>query len=141
MASSPFQRFRKHQKTFLALLCVLLMVAFVLADMIGNPSGPGGTGDTVVIETSAGDLRRSTLAGLQRSRSIANNFIYALTGSPQGFGDSDDESLLDLYLMSHKAEQLGMVVSDEASNDFLAELGPLTPDQIRRALDMAQVNE
>ncbi len=140
MASSPFQRFRKHQKTFLALLCVLLMVAFVLADMLGNPSGPAGD-NAVVVETSAGNIRRSTLAALQRSRSIANTFLYALTGSPQGFGPTDPESLIDLYLMSHKAEQLGMVVGDEVINDFLAELGPLTPEQIRRALDMAQVTE
>lgn len=140
MASSPFQRFRKHQKTFLALLCVLLMVAFVLADMFGNPGGPSGD-NPVVVETSAGNLRRSTLAGLQRSRSIANTFLYALTGRPEGFGPTDGESLLDLYLMSHKAQQLGMVVSDEVINDFLAELGPLSPEQIRRALDLAQVNE
>jgi hypothetical protein len=140
MASSPFQRFRKHQKTFLALLCVLLMVAFVLADMFGNPGGPAGD-NPVVVETSAGNLRRSTLASLQRSRSIANSFLYALTGSPEGFGPTDGESLLDLYLMSHKAEQLGMVVSNEVINDFLAELGPLTAEQIRRALDVAQVTE
>lgn len=140
MATSPFQRFRKHQKTFLALLCVLLMVAFVLADMLGNPGG-GGMQDPVVIETNIGNLYRSSLEGLRRSRGVANRFVHALTGRPENFGPADDESLLNLFLMSHKAESLGMVVSDDAINSFLAEFGPLTPDQVRQALDLTQVNE
>ncbi len=117
--ASPFHSFRRHQKKFLAFLCVALMIAFVFT---GITCDPRMGGDSVVARTNFGNIYQSKLAELRTARNISNNFVARLVGRQPYFGSADDESLLDSYLMAHKARQLGMVVSDQAILDFIDDL-------------------
>ena len=113
--ASPFHSFRRHQKKFLAFLCVALMVTFVFT---GVTCDPRSGNDQVVAEANFGPIYRSKLDELRRARNIANDFMARLIGQ-QPFGSADDQSLIDAYLMAHKAQELGMVVTDDAVRQFI----------------------
>lgn len=141
-----FRTFRRHQKVAFALLTLMAMISFVILpivlDIIQSRSGR----DPVVIRTKAfGSLHRSELAVLtfQRQKIIA--FLQAIyeqvmrarlaAGSSSSLqpvtqaemmlrriGPADDEAVADTWLLSQRARQLGIQVSDATVRTTLARL-------------------
>ncbi len=142
--ASPFRGFRKYQKAFLAVLCVVLMFAFVFMDMGCDPRSGN---DSVVAETNFGDIHRSKLNQLKAARNIANGFIGQLIGAQAFFGSADDRSLINSYLMTQKAQELGMVVTDQAVLDFINDLSVylgmdgMPKQRIQDALDKSNTSQ
>jgi hypothetical protein len=157
--ASPFTTFRKRQKTWLAVLGVLCMVAFVL-----NPAqctGPDGPSpNTVVASTKYGDLSERELAGMRATaravdeylREVAIRTTHAMLreqkvpeqfqqqyqqrlfetiffplvnqGLILAFGENQisETEVIDTLLLERRANEMGLVVSDIAINDFLHQI-------------------
>ena len=85
MAFNPFHRFRKHQKTYFAVLTIICMFVFVLqfgrGDAIERLMGLFGAsrarGDYVTTLNGA-KIYTSELERLGRRREIANKFVRGL---------------------------------------------------------------
>ena len=162
--ASPFKVFRKHQKAMLAVLGVLVMIGFVILPAIMQ--GMGGRNQTnppVAKTTRYGDLHRTNLASLRWRRQIVLRFFDALgrelvraDASPapvqfalremtpnQDLSPTSDEALVETWLLARRAEELGLVVNDEAINAFLSELmqGRMTSDGIAAVLDRAEISD
>lgn len=136
--ASPFAAFRKRQKLWMAIACLLAIIAFVflqnlsLLDMRG-----GGQEDPVVVKTKTyGNLKRSDLGGpggllwkKQKVRAVIADLIAAAEpGLPQQqvegflnsqFGTVSQEQLVDTWLRLQRAKELGLKVSDENVSNFL----------------------
>lgn len=125
MAGS-FDIFRKYQRQGLAALAILAMVAFfVLPPFLQMGSGRP-SGDPVVVSWKGGQLRRSELDYAVSMRSAVNRFLMMAEGmafnrQPTGAGvfPEDAESVVRMELLAREAAANGIVVSDEAVNDFL----------------------
>jgi hypothetical protein len=127
----PFAVFRRHSKKLLAVFAILSMIGFVLSDSLpallraGNESHRT---DTVIAELYGKEVRRSDLAQLSTERSLANAFMASLVQRvygfprPQLFGDTDVRSLVDAYILQHKAEKLGMPNSADLAREWLRQL-------------------
>ncbi len=138
--ASPFDKFRKNQKKLLAFLGVVCMVAFVFGSVTCQPSGPrGNVANAPVVEIHNTTYREYDIDALRKSRQLANQFVAAVAGEagqrmPQApFGSASEESVVDALLLAEKAQSMGMVVSDQAINDFIAEItaGRLTNQTIQ----------
>jgi len=151
--ASPFRVFRKHQKLMLALLGVLVMIGFVILPAIMKTMGQQQRGSTLVATTTKyGDLTQSKLAGIRWHRQNAIRFLQSLGRAlitadadymPVQFalqnivGDesaspTSDVALAETWLLSRRAEELGLVVDDQTINTFLAGLtqGKITNERI-----------
>ncbi len=132
--ASPFSVFRKRQKLWMAITCLLAIVAFVFLPNMGSLLGRGREGqrDLVVVETKKyGDLRLSDLATLrwekQKVRGVLIELKQALVGDSraaemvfdENFGPVDDDRLIDTWLRVRRAQELGMTVSEESIRHFL----------------------
>jgi hypothetical protein len=123
--SNPMNMFRKRQKLMLALLGVICMLAFLVVPIVMDMGQSRAVEDPVLATTSYGKIRRSEMEDMQRARSQANLFLASLLHeagrrvSDQPLGDDDPRSVVDAMILAKKAEELGMVVSDQAVNEFL----------------------
>lgn len=125
MAGS-FDIFRKYQRQGLAALAILAMVAFfVLPPFLQMGSGRP-SGDPVVVSWKGGQLHRSELDYAVSMRSAVNRFLMMAEGmafnrQPMGTGvfPEDAESVVRMELLAREAAANGIVISDEAVNDFL----------------------
>jgi hypothetical protein len=120
--ASPFSIFRKRQKLMLALLGILAMFGFVILPTMLDTQDSQAHEDPLVVRTRHGDLHRSQIDGLIRTRISANNFMSALTFVPEFFGGASDEGVVRTYLMARKAREAGLVISNEAINSFLTQI-------------------
>lgn len=137
--ASPLSVFRKHQYWFLVGMGVLLMVAFVVLppidDYLRHRSTTGGSAARqVVARWKGGRITDGQLQTMRVTHLVTMNFldeVMKLTiqrkGLPKGpsrrdFGDSSDEGLIATMLMAEKARQLGMVITDDAIQDYLDRL-------------------
>jgi hypothetical protein len=125
MAGS-FGVFRQYEKAALAALAIMAMLAFfVLPPFLQMGSGGGGA-DPMAVSWNGGGLRES---GLQRAvimRKVMNQFLVetmAASGQdPSRMRLADDEKdVVDTILLAKEAEKNGIVVSNAAINQFLAE--------------------
>jgi hypothetical protein len=132
--ASPFKIFRKHQKVMLAALTILAMFSFVFLGVISQLIGRRTEQNPVVVRTSKyGNLRQRDLSYLRWERlrvfGVLERMlsrIYSNT-NPQllrqqieyQFGTTSDEDLVNTWLLTRRAEELGMVVSNETINEFL----------------------
>jgi len=125
MAGS-FGVFRQYEKAALAALAIMAMLAFfVLPPFLQMGSGAGGA-DPMAVSWNGGGLRES---GLQRAvimRKVMNQFLVetmAASGQdPSRMRLADDEKdVVDTILLAKEAEKNGIVVSNAAINQFLAE--------------------
>lgn len=125
MAGS-FGVFRQYEKAALAALAIMAMLAFfVLPPFLQMGSGAGGA-DPMAVSWNGGGLRES---GLQRAvimRKVMNQFLVetmAASGQdPSRIRLADDEKdVVDTILLAKEAEKNGIVVSNAAINQFLAE--------------------
>jgi hypothetical protein len=125
MAGS-FGIFRQYEKAALAGLAIMAMLAFfVLPPILQMGAGAAGP-DPLVVSWTGGGLRES---GLQREvvlRKAMNQFLVeslAASGQdPSRMRLADDEKdVVDTLLLAKEAEANGIVVSNSAINQFLAE--------------------
>ncbi len=121
-----FNVFRRYQKTALAGLAIMAMLAFfVLPPLLDMDAAGVGSDDAVVVRTSEGDLRESDLARAGRVRRALNQFLMSLqaaaTGNPrvQPPLPIDERSVVTTMLLAREAEANGIVVGDAVINDFL----------------------
>lgn len=131
--ASPFEKFRKNQKQLLVFVGVVCMVAFVFGGVTCGPTGGPVRGENeAVFETESGTFRESDLDSLRRSRQVANRFVGSIRPGAS-FGSTEDEALANLMLLSEKAQRLGLVVSDQAVNDFIRAMhgNQLTTQDVR----------
>src|SRR5688500_4553618 len=143
--ASPFSSFRKNQKVYLAILGVVLMIAFVFGGVTCSNQDPARQG-TVVASTKYGDLSESQMGRLREDMELLSRFPVSLLSTlidkpPQvatlpeisrsqiiqrqltmsGLLTGDSEtSAVDMMIMARKAEELGLVVSNDAINEFIS---------------------
>jgi peptidyl-prolyl cis-trans isomerase D len=123
----PFSVFRRHQKKLLAILALLAMVSFVLADVtlrVFTSSYGGTAGDPVVTTIYGRKIRRSGLKEIADERNRANVFISELNPflGRAPFGDLSTRSLVDALILEHEADRLGIPKRPEVARDLLREL-------------------
>jgi hypothetical protein len=149
--ASPFRVFRKHQKKLLAALGILAIVAFCVPigfiDYIRHPSVAG----QVVVRTSKhGDIADRELRLLLVQRQQVLNFLdrvqqaviqakreanlrasegnqvplsaRAAQLAEQMIGPATEEAVVNTWLYAQRAKQRGLVVSNQAINDFIREV-------------------
>ncbi|GAC1464864.1 MAG: hypothetical protein NVSMB9_03920 [Isosphaeraceae bacterium] len=134
----PFAVFRRHQRKLLAVLAILAMFTFVVADSLprllnGNPQSGG---NPVVVTLYGNPIRRAALNAMAAERSNANLFVGELIGLTMGqqapfvFGDLQTRSLVDALILQHEADRLKMPAGPEIGRQWLKKLfGPkLTRD-------------
>jgi hypothetical protein len=126
MAGS-FGVFRQYEKAALAALAIMAMLAFfVLPPILQMGGGGSGGPDPLVVSWTGGGLRES---GVQRAvimRKVMNQFLVATMAAsgqdPSRMRLADDEKdVVDTLLLAREAEANGIVISNSAINQFLAE--------------------
>jgi hypothetical protein len=137
MAGS-FDIFRKYQRSLLVAVAILAMLAFfVLPPFLQMGSGAGG-GDPVAATWSGGEIRESQIERGVAMRSVVNRFLVesaAAAGRDPSrlplFPESE-EAIVRTMLVAEEAKKNGLVVTDTAINDFLAQWtnNLVRPDQL-----------
>lgn len=147
--SQLFRSFRKRQKVWLAILGVMLMIAFAFASVSSyNFRDNTATQDPVVVSTKYGEISESEIKRMQQVRGNINQFLARLMQlTAVGIKEQkllpnlDDQqvmrllerqlqelgmlrpvsesSVIDQLLIQQKAAELGVVVSDKTINQFL----------------------
>lgn len=133
MAGS-FDLFRRYQRSLLVFVAIMAMLAFfVLPPFLQMGSGTLA-GDPLVARWSGGEVRESDLERAVAMRSILNRFLIEAAvqagRDPSRlplFPESED-AVVRTRLLVEEARRAGIVVSDAAINDFLANW---TNDQLR----------
>lgn len=131
----PFQVFRRHQRKLLAMLAIMAMFAFVVADslprLFNNYATPAGV-DRVVVELNGRDVRQSTLERLRLQRGRANYVLSQLFlrigRQPLApyfdqltFGPTDDKAMVDALILEREADELGLPRSAELARAWIFE--------------------
>ena len=143
--ASPLSWFRKYQKTLLVVFGVLLMVAFLLAD-VASRLGGGPTRenkDEVLVSWKNGEMKQSQLEQLRLANIFSAQFTsslyqssaqrlsktYVTTALPiraaSGGNMSIDQayrSVFQTYIMAERAKELGVVVNETTVNEYLDKL-------------------
>lgn len=135
--ANPFRRFRKHQKVWLAFLALAAMISFVILPIwMDSMSSSGGKDPVVVSTTRYGDIRETKLRMLVSDRLILRGFFEQLAQSAmeaggdarglmsvaRALGSVGEEEVVETWLMAKRAEELGIMVSDQEINQFLSDL-------------------
>jgi hypothetical protein len=147
-----FQTFRRHQKRWLTGLTILAMIAFAFPlTSTYFDSGPGSGRRRVEVIDTIFD-KRITNEDLERARLeriLANSFyqmmiaaVYPQFGFRIGevFGTPrDDDAIKDAIRLTHKADELGIRVSDEMIRNWILREsdGKLTTQQFEEAVSRA----
>lgn len=124
----PFQVFRRHQRKMLAVLAIMAMFAFVLADAVPNflrsRDYANGAGRDEVVATLYGKtVRQSDLARLSSERARSNAALGQLAPyfSPETFGPTTTEAIVDAYILEHEADEVGMPATAEIAKSWIFE--------------------
>ncbi|AMV39748.1 hypothetical protein [Planctomyces sp. SH-PL62] len=118
----PFEVFRRHQRKMLAVLAILAMFSFVLADSLPRLFGVDYSGPDVEVAKLFGrTVRRSDLNEMARQRNRANLFMAALNPySRDGFfGGLKERDLIDALILEKEAVRLGMPADPITGRDWL----------------------
>lgn len=167
--SSPFAYFRKRQKAMIVALGVMCMIAFIFLGMpLESLEGPSGANLTVAT-TKYGTIHETDMQLMIQSQNIVNEFLQQLAiltltafqeegmdASVMPFiqqqltqqlqnllGSPSEEAVVDSMILAHKAEELGIVISDARINQYLRglTLNKVTSDQIRNLLMRMDVSQ
>jgi hypothetical protein len=147
---SPFQYFRKRQKVLLAVFGVALIIVFTVGSTalmyMGRSSGRPTQAETVVT-FKGGSLTQNQLDQIRWEHNMLLAFFQEVAertsrvgGSPGRplieTGDSDRELLYN-HLLAGQAGELGIVVTDEAVNEYLLQFSDrkLPPSQFGSILE------
>jgi hypothetical protein len=143
------QSFRKHQKKWMAALMVLCMASFVILPTVADLVSDRESQDPIAATTSFHDFHESEMTRLRDTRAKLNAFMQNAVGLSTNrlvqdyFGPVSDESVIDTLIMSRKADRMGLVINDEAINNFLKEatVNRITPDQMRQLIKAAGMSQ
>ena len=140
MAGS-FDIFRQNQRAALAALAILAMLAFFVLPPILQMGQGIGMADPVAVSWQGGELHESGLMRAVTARKVMNQFLaeaYAAAGQdPSRLSMvADEKQVFDDLLLAREAEANGVVVSNDAINDFLADwtLNAVSADQFKEIL-------
>ncbi len=130
--ASPFSIFRRNQKTMLAVITILAMFAFVFLPIFMQQMGSTKSQNPVAVKTSKyGDLHDSDVRNLVDEHHLVLGILSEVlqrAGLPQGaaqrelantLGPANAQDVVNNWLMAKYAEQMGMVISDQAINGWL----------------------
>lgn len=122
-----FEIFRKYQRSLLVAVAILAMLAFFVLPPFLQMGGGTGAADPVAARWSGGDIREGQLERSVAMRSVVNRFLVeaaAAAGRDPSrlplFPESE-EAVVRTMLVAEEAKKNGLVVSDTAINDFLAQ--------------------
>lgn len=130
--ASPLNIFRKYQKHLMAGLLLTAMITFVIGPAIMQYFGDRGSGrgaDKVAVSWKGGQLTESSSHILRENHNLLVNFLGAVVnkaseskGSPKATPISratSEEELVLRLIKARKAEQMGLVVTEEAMIHYL----------------------
>lgn len=167
--ASPFRIFRKHQKKLLATLGIMAIVAFcVPMGFIDYIRSPARAAQAAVKTSKYGDIKERELQKLRLRRQKVLDFLQRvqqavvadkLEANRQAseedqvvvnaraaqqvagmIGPATEEAVVDTWLYARHAEQLGLVVSDKAINEFLKEVTEYRLDSDQRKKIIKDIN-
>jgi hypothetical protein len=128
----------------MAVICVLAMFAFVFMDPIFGTRRGGGPRDPIAAETKLyGDIHESDLARMRSARAFANQFVQHARGAAFGFamdnnffGPDTENAVVAAMILTRKAEQMGMRVTDDDITRFLRDVtdGRVSGDDFAKIL-------
>ena len=143
---SPLRWFRRHATWMLIIFGVILMAIFglgpVFDQMTRGFQNSGPIDDPVIMKYRGGEITRTALDGLQRNHYATRRFLMELAKQSakqceanevqyrplaqmiQPFGRSDNQDILDEQtlvrkLLSDRAEDEGVGISDGVIDDYL----------------------
>jgi hypothetical protein len=122
-----FEIIRKYQRSLLVFVAILAMLAFFVLPPFLQMSGSPESQDPVAVTWTGGELREGGLERTVALRSLVNRFLAesAAAGGrdpsrlpllPEG-----EEQTVQTTLLAQDAKANGIVVSDQAINDFLGQ--------------------
>jgi hypothetical protein len=135
--ASPFRTFRKNQKAWMVVLTLLCMFSFVFFGQwskFGNSAGQQQNPE--VFSWKYGSVTKRDLIDRMTLRRLVNQFITQVelqSGRPpqtiraNPFPLSEGEVVMAM-LLDKKAEQLGIVISDDMIKKFIAQIGDYKVD-------------
>ncbi len=152
--ASPFRVFRKHQRVLLATIGLMAMIAFVFLGPAFDylSSSRQARMNPVVVSWSGGDIHEAELRYELLRRAQVNRFLqlayYSATqngATPQiqpRLSPVTESSILNTMVMAHRAEELGLVISDSAINDYIRRItgDGVSPEQLRGIIDQLAVD-
>ena len=157
--ASPFKAFRKRQKTMIAILAILAMFAFVVLPIVGKRVGSHQVRNAPVVTTTKyGNIEQSTLREMQIRRRVMLRLLDEIARAvAQAGGDARNvqmvrrafepdttEAVVDTWLLANRAEELGIVISRDRINQFLAGITTsqgLTAEQVRKILAALELSQ
>jgi hypothetical protein len=102
MAFNPFQRFRKHQKTFFAVMLIVCMFVFILQFGAGDIFSRGmqwfgsyRERGTYLVSLHGTSIYSGDVARLERQRTLASDFLGIIRGNCQQKAQTEDFAILD----------------------------------------------
>ena len=126
MAGS-FDLFRKYQRSLLVFVAILAMLAFFVLPPFLQMGSSAPAGDPVAVHWSGGDVREDQLERSVAMRSVLNRFLVesavAAGRDPSQlplFPDNE-QAVIRSMLVGEEGRKNGLVVSDVAINEFLAD--------------------
>lgn len=145
--------FRRHRKLMLAVLTLLAMFSFVFLDILYRSSGSSGPRNPVAVQTAKyGPLSERQLEVILQQRRWLYGFLervrraviikggrgenVRLALEALGHSPANEEAAVESWLLTHRAEELGLQVNRKAINDYLALLGEgrLSNDDLKQIL-------
>lgn len=111
----------------LAVLAIMAMFVFVLADslpnLMGMRGGNSGTGSDAIVATLFGKpVKQKDLERLKTERYYANRLWQEINPMyPMAFGDLSDRSLVDAYILQHEADRLGIPADVSVARKWVRE--------------------
>lgn len=126
MAGS-FDIFRKYQRSLLVFVAILAMLAFFVLPPFLQMGGGGAPSDPVAVSWTDGSLREGDLERAVAMRTVVNRFLVesaAAAGRDPAqlpLFPETEQQVVRAMLLAKEAAANGIVVSDAAINDFLAE--------------------
>jgi hypothetical protein len=141
-----FEIFRKYQRSLLAIVAILAMLAFFVLPPFLQMGSQGGGQDPVAVSWKGGEFSEGGLERAVATRRVVNLFLAeaaALGGRrpARQFLPEQEEQVVQTMLLAQDARDNGVVVSDRAVNDFLAQwTGNLVrPEQLDDLLSRLRV--
>ncbi len=140
--ASPFRTFRKNQKTWMAGITIMAIVAFVF---MSNPSqyvGRGGGSVPVVVRTRFGNLTQREVGNLRVQRAALLRFVAVLqsqfekNSQPASvldafmrlLGPDTEDEAVNRWVYARTAESMGVVVDNTSVNDLFKVMTAGAPD-------------
>ncbi len=121
----PFEIFRRHQRSLLAVCGIMAMFGFVVSDSLPRLLNANvNARDQKVAELYGKAVYRSQLDELARQRNRANIFVSSI--SPylprELFGGLKQRDLVDATILQHEADRLNIPATPEIGREWLKQI-------------------